>query len=44
MFVGHKQMLIYYIEDMMFKGWFEEAKGVADRNNLMNDLNDDIRD
>jgi len=34
MFLGFKPMLAYLVEDLVFKGKMNEAKGVVERNNL----------
>ena len=42
MFSGFKPMLAYLVEDLVFKGKMNEAKGVVERNNLETTLREDV--
>lgn len=44
MLQGFKPMLAYLVEDLVFKGKMNEAKGVVIRNNLESVLRDDARE
>lgn len=44
MFQGFKPMLAYLVEDLVFKGKMNEAKGVVMRNDLHNTLREDVRE
>lgn len=43
MLSGLKPMLAYLVEDLVFKGKMNEAKGVVIRNNLDDVLRQDVR-
>jgi hypothetical protein len=42
LFIGFKPMLIYLVEDLVFKGKLNEAKGICLRNNLGDHVRKDI--
>jgi hypothetical protein len=42
LFLGFRPMLIYLVEDLVFKGKLNEAKGVTIRNNLNDSLRKDV--
>ena len=44
MFHGFKPMLAYLVEDLVFKGKLNEAKGVVMRNDLDDVLREDVRE
>jgi hypothetical protein len=44
MFSGFKPMLAYLVEDLVFKGKMNEAKGVVLRNDLEEVLREDVRE
>lgn len=44
MFSGFKPMLAYLVEDLVFKGKLNEAKGVVERNDLHSTLREDVRE
>lgn len=44
MLQGFKPMLAYLVEDLVFKGKMNEAKGVVIRNNLESVLREDARE
>lgn len=44
MFSGFKPMLAYLVEDLVFKGKLNEAKGVVIRNDLESTLREDVRE
>lgn len=44
MFLGFKPMLAYLVEDLVFKGKVNEAKGVVERNELFDILREDVRE
>lgn len=43
MFCGFKPMLCYLVEDLVFKGKANEAKGMVIRNNLSDSLRQDVK-
>ena len=44
LFLGFKPMLSYLVEDLVFKGKLNEAKGVCIRHNLMDYIRDATRE
>lgn len=44
MLSGFRPMLAYLVEDLVFKGKFNEAKGVVIRNNLDDVLRQDVKE
>lgn len=44
MFMGFKPMLVYLVEDLVFKGKSNEAKGVVQRHGIEEDLREDVRE
>lgn len=44
LFVGFKTMLAYLVEDLVWKGKYNEALGVCKRNDLFDIIRDDIKE
>jgi hypothetical protein len=44
MFMGFKPMLVYLVEDLVFKNKVNEAKGVVDRHGILFDLREEVRE